>query len=112
MVHIPTEARTLTFNKSNWSGEEVTVKVRKGNTFDYYEYTFYIEDATPEEGDSKMLKVWDQAKSWGEHPIINLVKFKGDNYWMAYHGDILSDCLCREGEDPVEAAYKVLCNVL
>ena len=112
----PTEARTLSFNKENWSGESITVEVRENNRFDYYEYTFYFEDTTEEDqgdekpGDryySRQLTVWDKDKSWGEHPIFKVHKFEGDDRWTVVHMGIH-----REGKDPVEAIVKTLFMVL
>lgn len=111
----PTEPRTLTFNKEDWSGETVTVEVREGNRFDYFEDTFYFEDTTPEDQEEepgsdyyfRRLTVWDTKKSWGKFPIFKVCKFDGEDHWTVSHNGVV-----RDAEDPVEAAYKTLCMVL
>lgn len=111
----PSTPRTLTFNKENWSGETISVEVRAGNEFDYYDYTFYLEDTTDEDQDNKPgdyyyvreYTVWDKEKSWGKFPIFKVCKFDGEDHWTVSHNGVH-----RDAADPVEAAYKTLCMVL
>lgn len=112
----PTEARTLTFNKDNWSGEDITVKVRKGNKFSLYDYDFSLVDVTPKDqgdekpGDKFYFRKLDIVGDGWEYPLGSIQWFDGDKTKTAM--DDPGFGIERDAFDPVEAAVKLLCNII
>lgn len=87
----------LTVNKSNWSGEEITVEVdRESLSWEQFGYKFHLEKADSDLGDYYHIigEGWDQ-------PLGMVI----DN--SAYSGG-----MDRSGDDPIEAAVKLLCNII
>jgi hypothetical protein len=110
---------TLTFNRSDWSGREVSIKVdRKAQTFQFAGYSFRWEESSdsaeyPDDLVFGIFKVFGDA--WGdEHPVIKATKLTwtnnpkwSDKLWTA--GDM---GISREDADPLIACVQVLCNTL
>lgn len=87
----------LTTNKSDWSGEEITVEVDRENlSWEQFGYKFHLKKADPELGDYYEII----GNEW-EDPLGMVI----DN--SAYSGD-----MDRGGNDPIEAAVKLLCNII
>jgi hypothetical protein len=107
-------ARTLTFNKSNWSGESITVQVRAGNKFSLHGDECRLVDVTPEQPEEPGNK-WFYRKLNIVHERCGIVGsvgwFDGDSLKVA-SDDSNDDYFHRSAKDPVEAAVKLLCNIL
>lgn len=104
------KARTLTINKGNWSGEDVTVRVKKDGSFKLFGETFKMsekEDETGEKGemlytitDSNNNHVIYGFKTVSERlPRLNGVTF--------CHGSIERN----HKSNPYIAAIQVLCMI-
>lgn len=110
-------ARTLTCNKSNWSGESITIEVRQGNKFSLHGESFRLVDVTKKDqgdakpGDKFYFRRLDIIGDGWEHPLGCVMWFDGDKTKTATN-DISSCGLTRDAVDPVQAAVQLLCNIL
>lgn len=100
---------TLTTNRQNWSGDTVTVKVdRQALSWIQFDYEFHLEFLPwPEDvrdilGLGRYAIVSDQWSS----PLGYVEAFDDDTFMAAGSG------LDRDARDPVEAAVRLLCNIL
>lgn len=91
--------RKITINKENYTGEEITVRIKNDGSFQVYDYDFRLEiDAA----------LGDTFNVWGEDKEFPIVKgFNNEGTWIAYHGDYI-----REDSDAFVAAIQVLANII
>lgn len=95
--------RKLTVNKGNWSGEEITVNVRKDNSFKLFDYDFKLSAKYDEELGCTFYEV--TSSSW-DHALVTGYKDENGMCFMSSSG------VSREAKDPFEAAIQVLSNIL
>lgn len=95
----------LTTNKSNWSGEEITVEVDRENlSWKQSGYEFHLEWVDyPEDVHHLIGKGYYAIRGKGWDKPLGVVNVDGE----AHSGD-----LEREATDPIEAAVKLLCNFI
>lgn len=106
----------LTFNKSNWSGEEITVEVTEfagGFDFTMDGEEIRIADKAVWDGDGNPKYEFVSYDVWigGERSEWKVGKLACDDRWdcMA-NGE--EDLMSRRGAHPAEAVVKVLCNIM
>ncbi len=98
----------LTTNRSNWSGEEITVEVDRENlSWEQYGYRFHLErvDVAEDMQDAIGPYYYEIHGNEWKYPLGTIRVFDGGA--DAANGDIQ-----REAKDPIEAAVKLLCNIL
>lgn len=103
-----TKTKTITFNREDWTGREITIRVnRETGSLNVHDDDFKLEfrdivddDLTFHECDvtHKGRKVFGIGRTESAVPILN------DKNWTAIHGDII-----REHADPFVCAALVLC---
>ncbi len=114
----PTAARTLTFNREDWSGKDITIEVEDGNRFSLYGYEFCLVDVTPEDqgaekpGDRYYFRKLNIVGDHWREPVGAVMWFDGDHVKTAAELDGTDSYYERGAVDPVEAAVKMLCNTL
>ena len=59
--------QTLTFNKHNWSGEDITIKVTKDYKFKLFGYDFYMEVV---KNDCEYTEFNICSKQFGSHALV------------------------------------------
>jgi len=102
--------KTVTFPKSNWSGESVDVVVHEDGSFELYDYTFRLVPKTgPDFEDADFVRLCGRgfdvvSPSW-QRPLATV--WVKDGEAEATSGD-----LSRDAKSPVEAAVQVLCNII
>ena len=108
--------RTITFNKSNWSGEVITVKLEKGGEFTLFDERFALVDTTNECGNMdaedsewfmRQFKCYGLGAYRSEYALCRVEKFNRDKVWETA-GAVVS----RDDADPVVAVIQTLCNIL
>jgi hypothetical protein len=96
--------RIIEMDKSNWSGEKFTLKIRKDGTFDVYGETFKVKvKSFPEAGQAGAILVKDRM-GWRE--IARGFRLEGDKQWGFSYSDI-----SREDEIPEVAAAQLIFNI-
>ena len=106
----------LTFNKDNWSGEDITINVNQNKkTFGLYGYDFKLKkDATASTALFEKFDVFSPDFHRGEYPVATVTKFTDDDFWEAYDFDNhpLYGGISRTAKNMYEAVTKYLCNVI
>ena len=113
----PTAARTLTFNREDWSGEDITIEVKDGNRFEFNGYDLRLVDVTPKvqddkPGDRYYFRKMDIVSKGDRHPLGEVAWFDGSKTKTASETNCVDAYYQRRAVDPVEAAVKMLCNTL
>lgn len=103
--------RTLTMNKADWSGEEVTVKIRKDGSFKVYDEEFKMKETKFSEGGSH-FRVYRKGSQF---PTIEGWELKYEK--LTRLNSFMFSSLCgdiqREHKtDPYVAAIQVLYMIL
>ena len=91
--------RIITINKANWTGEEITVRIKNDGSFQVYDYDFRL---SIDEALGDTFNVWGEDK---EFPVCKGYNFEGT--WVAISGDY-----SREDSDAFVAAIQLLCNII
>jgi hypothetical protein len=109
----PTKYRlteSLTTNKANWSGEQITVKVdREKLVWEQYGYLFWLEfKAWPEDLQAVLGKGRYEIKgdSWAADYVLGTIDEHGANY------EATSMDMTRDAKDPIVAAVQLICNTV
>lgn len=91
--------QTITMNRGDWSGKEVTIKLKKDNSFQLFGYTFKVSFPT----EDTLVVTGDD---WSE-PLFTGFKYANEDLWY------VSDCgISRENKDAIEAVVQLLCNTI
>lgn len=99
--------QTITINKEDWTGESITVKIKKSGRFDLFGYEFQLKKEKID--DDIFFKVL--GNSW-EYPLVQGFFNEYDNTYIMFADEIKEGNLSREAACPFSAAIKVLCNII
>lgn len=105
-------ARTLTFNRDDWSGKDITIEVGESNDFTFEGYRFHLVETTDpnqedEPGQKYHCRTFDLIGDGWTDRLFCIFKFDSDERWETMHAAV-----SRTAADPVIAAVRVLCNTL
>jgi hypothetical protein len=104
--------QTITFNKSNWSGETATIEVTElAGAYTWEQYGYEIEVSGRKEDDDFVSY---EIKIDGEPSDCKVSRFENDAAWNDRRWeatDCIGDCI-RGDENLVIAAAQLLYNIL
>lgn len=105
------EVEILTFNREDWSGQEITIQVnREEMSWEQSDYKFHLEETPEEFVDDELGMSMKTMKCMGsewKEPLFTITKFSDSPMWVA-----ASDNLMREDADPILCAAKLVCSIV
>jgi hypothetical protein len=110
----PLNEAKMTFNASNWTGKELTVKInRTKRTLKMYDSTFEFRKNAKSSNVFEVYDVYSTDFHRGEYPIAQVTRYENEN-WTAQDPDApaYDGGLSRSDPDMYVAAAKYFANVI
>ena len=100
----------LTFNRNDWSGEQLTIPVNRATLqWEQSGYHFKLAEVANDKNDElgmSMTTYQCTGSGWSQ-PLFNIIKFSTSSEWLAVSGDIMI-----ENNDPIACAAQMICNIV